>query len=546
MGEISSKIMTELQQLSELVCRARETPLPSGANEVLAKIVPPGQHPLGLLGALWAGDSLSLEMRFGEAIEQFEQLLPPPPQRKSKGVPIALCAARGAAACHLAVGQNEQALKRLCEAAEAHPASEAVGELLLTAGEIAEKECQTDLASKLYEQAGNSRARPGHGGFSVKELATRARRRMTPSAPKHFEANADRLALRLAELLASRNSAALAELASPTHFTLGFAGSERHFVDFALIADEFRADLAQSDLHSDSIATSGGGGKLYMATEHWQGSTFVGRVYFVLTRCSLGWEWSGLACTGLPERLIEKLGCFEEETNQPLAISIRAPWPAGRSFRAGGLTAWAIQQAVLGLPFGLGLLIIVGLSANPAGWGPSGFYYNQGSTHRGSDAFAIDFTAYHPGLPYVDAAGGTPVLAAAAGLVIAVVSDRVSGDPIMDNRVVIAHGTTADETRRAISDLLAGRPIMGARYNSRSLHLAGPRRVFASVGMFVRQGWRLGLMDDTGNSALNHLHFAMGDRDSSSGTFASVRPTPMSGQTLADFEDGKVIRSDNI
>ena len=56
----------------------------------------------------------------------------------------------------------------------------------------------------------------------------------------------------------------------------------------------------------------------------------------------------------------------------------------------------------------------------------------------------------------------------------------------------------------------------------------------------------MGLMDDTGNSALNHLHFAMGDRDSTSGSFASVRPSPMSGQALNDVDDGKIILSDNV
>jgi hypothetical protein len=67
--------------------------------------------------------------------------------------------------------------------------------------------------------------------------------------------------------------------------------------------------------------------------------------------------------------------------------------------------------------------------------------------------------------------------------------------------------------------------------------------------MPVKVGNRLGLMDDTGQSWLHHLHFSIHDRltpypGSSYG--ASVRPTPMDGQTLGDGDSGKCIRSSNI
>ena len=546
MSAITDGTVAELQQLSDVVCRARETPQPAGANQVLRDALPLTAHPLGPLAALWAGDNLMMEMRFEEALEDFRTLRAQAPQPKAEGVPISVTAAQSEAACHRARGRRDHAVKRLMDAADEHPSSVALGSLLLGAGELAEEAGNSQLAQQLYARAAQVRPVSGHDGFSVGELAARAAKRLGQAKPAHTFVTAEALALRLAELLSDRDANAIAALASPTHFTLGFAGSERHFIDFGSIAAEFRADLALSDLRADPIALQGHGGKLYMATEHWAGRTLVGRVYFVLTRFGGGWEWSGLACTALPDELVAKLGRFEKATNQPLTIAIKAPWSSGRRLRAGGLTAWAVQQALLGLPFGLGFLIIHGLSLNPVGWGPNGFYYNQAETHRGMDAFAIDFTAYVPGLPYVDAAGNTPVLAAAAGLVTGVVSDRVTGDPVVDNRVVMVHPTSVDETRRALEELLDGRPINGCRYNSRSLHLAGPRLVRVSRGMFIRQGVTLGLIDDTGNSALNHLHFAMGDRDSSSGPFASVRPTPMSGQTLNDGEDGKVILSDNV
>ena len=53
--------------------------------------------------------------------------------------------------------------------------------------------------------------------------------------------------------------------------------------------------------------------------------------------------------------------------------------------------------------------------------------------------------------------------------------------------------------------------------------------------MIVVQGQRLGLIDDNALSLLNHLH-----------AFNSIRPKPMDGQTLNDWEGGKCICSTNV
>ena len=78
---------------------------------------------------------------------------------------------------------------------------------------------------------------------------------------------------------------------------------------------------------------------------------------------------------------------------------------------------------------------------------------------------------------------------------------------------------------------------------SRYLHMAGPNLIPVSVGMFVRQGARLGPMDDTGSSAYDHLHFSIHD-DAMGG--ASVRPNPMDGQPLTNTDDGRCILSSNV
>lgn len=64
-----------------------------------------------------------------------------------------------------------------------------------------------------------------------------------------------------------------------------------------------------------------------------------------------------------------------------------------------------------------------------------------------------------------------------------------------------------------------------------------------SLTMFVRQGARLGIVDDTGNSAMNHLHFSIHD-DNLGGM--SVRPSPMDLQTLNVSDRGRCVSLNNI
>jgi hypothetical protein len=87
------------------------------------------------------------------------------------------------------------------------------------------------------------------------------------------------------------------------------------------------------------------------------------------------------------------------------------------------------------------------------------------------------------------------------------------------------------------------------RFRSRYLHLAGPFQIPVSEMMPVITGQRLGLMDDTGNSVLHHLHFSIHDRtlphpDVSYGR--SVRPSPLSGVTLGNGASGRCVRSTNL
>lgn len=108
-----------------------------------------------------------------------------------------------------------------------------------------------------------------------------------------------------------------------------------------------------------------------------------------------------------------------------------------------------------------------------------------------------------------------------------------TGDPDTSNTVHIDHAdpaNTADETR----------------FRSHYLHMEGaPKKITVSQGMKVHTGTRLGYMDDTGNSVLDHLHFSIHDRELlfDGRPYASVRPTPMSGVRLDDGDSGRCVCS---
>jgi hypothetical protein len=91
--------------------------------------------------------------------------------------------------------------------------------------------------------------------------------------------------------------------------------------------------------------------------------------------------------------------------------------------------------------------------------------------------------------------------------------------------------------------LLSGvMPTLNLRYTASYLHLDGPGKIPVSTGMYVKQGKVLGLMDDTGDSVGHHLHFVLYDN----AIHVSVRPTPMDGQSLWEWDDGRCMHSTNV
>ena len=79
--------------------------------------------------------------------------------------------------------------------------------------------------------------------------------------------------------------------------------------------------------------------------------------------------------------------------------------------------------------------------------------------------------------------------------------------------------------------------------------MEGPGQIIPSMMMPIYTGNRIGLMDDTGNSLIDHLHFSIHDRQiiyPGAPLGGSVRPTPMNGEALEDDDSGKCICSTNV
>jgi len=515
--------------MSEEVQKARRTPYPSTLNPALLE--PSRSDPTSLLAPpflLWAGDNLKREARFDEAITVYQELLTSYPDASFAGVDIAAQALEQMAVAHERLFNVHEAIGAYALLAARPTISTAWARFQM--GRVAEDAGRIAEALAAYEAASQSEDAPSRSEFDMADLARRAAKRLT-SKPTSTMTSVEKLASILSQALRQRNSRKLRSLPSPTHFSLGVEGGHRQFIEPAEVVDRLLKDLSCSPIRVDQAALSGHGQRRYLHTDGWEGEWFRGRVAFLLTQCTQGWEWSGVILGFATEGWLEILNPKDKRENQVLPFPIKAPWPAGEHFTAGGLSSF-LQE--LGLLAVLSQVPVIGpalaaaaleaFACSDCGFGPRGFYYNSGPTHVGSNAYAIDFTRYKRCVPFDNVSGGTPVLAVTEGLVTMVRDYIQSGNSQIENRVEIRHVTQA-----------------AGRYISSYLHLAGPGQVPVSVGMFVRQGARLGVMNDTGTSAMDHLHFAMrtiqGD---------AVRPHPMDGQSLMDSDDGRCVLSSNV
>lgn len=402
----------------------------------------------------------------------------------------------------------------------------------LSAGMIAERLGEGAAAAEFYKSIASPE--PSARTDDPAQLARRALERLN-SQDAIYSQSATELADQLTMALERRDTRTLQHLASKTHFSIGPVGGHTGFESLELL-DEFLKELSLGDVRVKRQLL-GTGGKRYLPSTGWMGDWFQGDISLIINKAPGGWQWTGIALFNGNEHWVERWKPAVIQTNDPLPFEILAPWPEDQCFTAGGLWEHIAEAAIVASAWPFSAIVAEGFAAaSCCGWGPRGFYYNSGPTHSDEDAFAIDFTRYRRFVPYDNESGGTSVLAVREGIVSEVRAGRPSGDPSTDNRVEVEHFDPDNPT-----DL--------DRFTSKYLHLEGPFRIPVSEMMPIRLGTRLGFMDDTGNSVLDHLHFSIHDRQL---TFPgapegrSVRPSPMSGVTLGDSDSNKCVESTNI
>ena len=531
-GPLDGKTAAQWRSLSMRTAVTNASGSPSETNEELdAAAQSDPQSPVAPAYRLWHADNLAREARYPESIRAYDAVVEDAQSapRLLPDVDARACALRHKAQTAAVGADPATAITSYKELATLSPDDP---EPLFLAGLIAEGIGDDEHAVELYQLVASGRS--STWSADPAQLARRAMQRLLAPAVTYL-ADVRALADLLARAVDSRDIAALDRLLDITHFAVGPVAGHLTFAELDLV------DWLYRDLMDSTVTVSrrlvGSGGKLYLATSGWKGEWFRGDVFFTLTGSPKGWRWTGAAITEAHDGWIERWRPETRQTNQSLPIELLAPWPAGQSFKAGGLTEFIAQQAAIVAADPLiGAAIAVGLAHNACGFGPRGFYYNQGPTHREEDAFAIDFTRYERNIPYDAVSGGTPVLAVRDGVVAVVNAGIPSGDSSSANEVEINHEDPAN-------------PSNINRFRSRYLHLQGPFQIPVSAMMFVIVGQRLGRMDDTGNSALDHLHFSIHDRNLPHPNVSygkSVRPSPLDGVRLGDGDSGTCVGSTNV
>ena len=530
--KLDAKTDHEWRQLATQVIKARSGENCSGSNVSLLAAADRGpQAPTAPAFRLWIADNLAIDGNYSKAIKAYDDCV------------LATQSARPITASQdLIAGALMHKAQASYLSGDPHGAMAVYRDLIryrptnkiapLEAGMIAERLGEHATAFDFYRSIASSKS-------SIRtddptQLARRAMERLNDRNVS-YSRSATILADQLTVALERRDTHTLRHFASKTHFAIGPVGGQTGFESLELL-DEFLKELLLVGVRVKRQLL-GTGGKRYLPSTGWKGKWFHDDVSLIITEAPSGWQWTGIALHNGNEHWTERWKPAAIQTNDPLPFELQAPWPKDQCFTAGGFWEYIAEAAIVAGAWPFSAIVAAGFAAaSCCGWGPRGFYYNTGPTHTDEDAFAIDFTRYRRFVPFDNESGGTPVLAVREGIVSKVCAGRNSGDPSMDNRVEVEH---ADPDN----------PTDSTRFTSKYLHLEGPFRIPVSVSMPIRLGTRLGFMDDTGNSVLDHLHFSIHDRQlnhPNAPEGRSVRPTPMSGVTLDDSDSNKCIESTNI
>lgn len=533
---MTARHAAEWLQLSQSALSARRMQACCAVNNALENACAGNpQAPTTPAYWIWYGDNLAKENRPEEAIRAFKSI---------RSAETAASLSPFANLSHTARWSLAHQLKRSGDVKAAIEAmkwlhKDKVGDGAPGFTSARWAECSGDLekAQALYRITIFSSPTPRTDSYS--EQARRALARLRDGRTARFR-HVAALIEEITGCLSKRASIRIDELLSRTHFSCGPVGGHPIFESDRL-REELLSELTSAPIKIDGELL-GSGEKRYLLISDLNADRLRGEVYLFLTLFPDGWQWTGFGITQVTDFWRERWTSKRPQTNQPLPFEITSPWPSDYRFMAGGLDDFAAKSTAVLAAGIFGPAVAYGFSRQGCGYGPRGFYYNQWSTHEDEDAFAIDFTRYKRGKPFANRSGGTPVLAVANGMVTVACGGTDSGDGSDSNTIEIIHRNPATNIDQ---------------YLSRYLHLAGPDALDVSAAMAVFRGQKLGFMNDTGNSAFDHLHFSIHDQNvpfpnagtsfgSTTPRGASVRPAPMDGQTLGDGDSGRCLRSSAV
>jgi hypothetical protein len=553
------------RSLSETVSIGRAKDQNGPTNEVLRSLRSEPGDPLATLAGWWLADNLVLDGALQDAIQAYAWVEESWGQSFCDERRWGSLALEQLAEAYAQLGDPQEALWTYERLVDRYPEGLERGAVGCRMAELCEELGDTHAASRIYQQVlalPNGKV-SGPGDVSPNIQAESRLAALGSGAPWARD-NLWDLVEELALALTQRDISALSSLAPPEWMFLGVGAGERVPLRTEMMMELLYGDLQASTIEVDTLPLRRDQSlKAYVRTEGWDGRLLQRLAWLQLARERDGWIWVGVVLASLPDRELE--GIIHAWDENPLeeapvtglettSLKIKAPWREGVHMRAGGLVTSIFDQFLF--PHNIATKTL-----SPCGWGIMGFWYGQGTHNRRVGHYwALDFTNFTPGFPYAYTAGDYDVLAIADGVVDLVVRGYGTGHPSRANKVVIGHSrrsrnvTTEEAMRCMAAKILGAFPKMASLqalmscldkkvvgYSSEYWHLKGPwpkgTAVKVSLKQWAPQGKRLGYIDDTGNSAFDHLHFVVIDSGK------SVPPSPMDGQDI--LVDGQCMYSTN-
>lgn len=574
-----STFILNWKYLSRITRKARSSGAPSLVNQALEEFINFSEENLltpTLL--LWMGDNLYREARFSEAIQKYNDIVEEFKNHALFGQPKSVRALQKIAVCNERLGNISESLAACRKLVELHPEYEVQSQLEI--GRILEGASRDSEAIKEYKTAVSAVDAIDIDAMTDRFMSARNSAshsiKWIEEASTWLRPHPGHLSTELVEALRKKDAKSLGQLTAQSHFYIGGWAGRLSLANLPELMEQLAADLAASTLiRADEASLDGKGMKFVLRTNGWEGELFKGEVRFILMLKRGGWEWGGIALHQSPEdwlHLVDKTPQYDgiELTQSqhtisdytpfetPLSVEtlgLKAPWPAGRFFRAGGANAFAgnmvtvaaLTAAAMGGNWMAGLILnkfLAAKASEPCGFGPNGQYYEQGGHTSSASKYSVDFTSSDSNFPFANNSEGTPVLSSALGRVRFLKSSMTSGDSSstgFGNYVKIDH-YREDELFAAALVAMSTGELPRSKYSAYYSHLQGPGLVTVSDDMYVDPGDHLGYMDDTGSSGGSHLHFQLFEVSG----YIGVRPSPLDGQTLNDNEDGKCLSSTNV